>query len=737
MSISIGKTDNKYNTSITDITLDGIKYKYYCNKVDNLQFITSSDQTQEIIDYINIVLSNNNSCEYNINWDDINIIIKKYKLSTDINKIIIEDKYNIFNITTNTKYKHNQNILLNNLLTKYQTKRKIPDNIPKDLFLNNKQLAHVIMSEINIINTNNVYPHYIVCNNNDLMNLSIRFVYNKNNLGDIMEKFNNKHGYNYFEINMKLSELHPFLPPIISYVKPKIDTKLVSSILGLDIWKASSWNYSITLEWIVINLANALEEHFINYLDIEDKPFDFIEIKMLELQRTNNVENNIPIDLKFNKLINDNLKHNTGFKVGTGYGNGNEQKWDITKYIDINKANEESSINILIELNNYIKTNTNIVIVDNFYNYIISKFTGINLLVFNNNIKLYKVLIETLDLLINTNTNIHRCIIINELSTEIVEEIKLIISNDASINIAINIEEIYIFTYLHFIDVIEKLSKKYEINNKAINKQNESSNDEKEKYIKMVKANNYGTIKLDSSHRFYNERKHMISPKTIVRIMGELSSLKKDLPINWDSSVVMRIIPTNTNLLSFIISGPKDTPYHNGLFEFHAYFPDNYPSTVPQVLINTTGGGRVRFNPNLYENGKVCLSLLGTWRGEKGESWIPEISTFFQVIISIQSLILVDEPYFNEPGYESSSNTPSGKKQSANYNDNIRYETMRVAMLGMLKNKLNGYEKFIEEHFKFKKNEIIEVLNKWYTETNNKDKFKKIFDELVEELNKL
>jgi baculoviral IAP repeat-containing protein 6 len=219
--------------------------------------------------------------------------------------------------------------------------------------------------------------------------------------------------------------------------------------------------------------------------------------------------------------------------------------------------------------------------------------------------------------------------------------------------------------------------------------------------------------------------------------MGEMSSLKKDLPINWDSSIIMRICPTNTNILSFIIIGPKDTPYYNGLFEFHAFFPNEYPSVVPQVLINTTDNGKIRFNPNLYSNGKVCLSLLGTWRGEKGESWIPEISTFFQVMISIQSLILVDEPYFNEPGYERTSNTPEGKKQSAIYNENIRYETIRVAMLGMLKNKPLSYEKFVEEHFKLKKNEIMNTVDKWYNESLNKDKFKKIIDELKIILNSL
>ena len=83
----------------------------------------------------------------------------------------------------------------------------------------------------------------------------------------------------------------------------------------------------------------------------------------------------------------------------------------------------------------------------------------------------------------------------------------------------------------------------------------------------------------------------------------------------------------------------------NGLFEFHAYFPPTYPNEVPRVLLKTTGNGTVRFNPNLYANGKVCLSLLGTWSGHESEKWNPKTSTFLQVLISIQSLILVEQPY--------------------------------------------------------------------------------------------
>ncbi len=67
----------------------------------------------------------------------------------------------------------------------------------------------------------------------------------------------------------------------------------------------------------------------------------------------------------------------------------------------------------------------------------------------------------------------------------------------------------------------------------------------------------------------------------------------------------------------------------------------------------TTGGGRERLNPNLYACGKVCLSLLGTWPGGgKAEKWVAATSSMLQLLVSIQSLIFVDQPFFNEPGYE-------------------------------------------------------------------------------------
>ena len=131
-----------------------------------------------------------------------------------------------------------------------------------------------------------------------------------------------------------------------------------------------------------------------------------------------------------------------------------------------------------------------------------------------------------------------------------------------------------------------------------------------------------------------------------------------------------------------------------------------------------SNNGSMRFHPNLYTCGKVCLSLLGTWSGQEGEKWNPKTSTFLQVLISIQSLILVDLPYFNEPGYEKEINTPSGQKKSDLYNEEIYPNTIELCMLDMINNPPIGFEEIITNHFKFKKEEIMNTLLKWEKKSN-------------------
>lgn len=66
------------------------------------------------------------------------------------------------------------------------------------------------------------------------------------------------------------------------------------------------------------------------------------------------------------------------------------------------------------------------------------------------------------------------------------------------------------------------------------------------------------------------------------------------------------------------------------------------------------------FLRNLYEEGKVCLSILGTWAGERSESWNAARSSLLQAFVSIQGLVLVKEPYFCEPAFERMRGTEEG-----------------------------------------------------------------------------
>lgn len=95
-----------------------------------------------------------------------------------------------------------------------------------------------------------------------------------------------------------------------------------------------------------------------------------------------------------------------------------------------------------------------------------------------------------------------------------------------------------------------------------------------------------------------------------------------------------------------MIVGPEDTPYEGCLLCFAIAYPGDYPFSSPTVRI-TTSDGVTRFHPNLYVDGKVCLSILGTWSGPK---WAPAMS-ISTVLTTIRS-ILEPNPITNEPGHE-------------------------------------------------------------------------------------
>lgn len=194
------------------------------------------------------------------------------------------------------------------------------------------------------------------------------------------------------------------------------------------------------------------------------------------------------------------------------------------------------------------------------------------------------------------------------------------------------------------------------------------------------------------------------SPDVMLAVASEAATMVNSLPLSFGSSVFVRLDESNVTVWRAVITGPQDTPYANGCFTFSILFPQGYPSSPPSVELLTTGHGSVRFNPNLYECGTVCLSLLGTWSGAPGESWLPGVSTVLQVLVSIQALILVPQPFYNEPGYESDFGAHA--EESDEYNANVMANTMTWAIVDALEHPPAGFEDVVRAHFWLRRAEI-------------------------------
>ncbi|KAH7957256.1 ubiquitin-conjugating enzyme E2 Z [Rhipicephalus sanguineus] len=167
------------------------------------------------------------------------------------------------------------------------------------------------------------------------------------------------------------------------------------------------------------------------------------------------------------------------------------------------------------------------------------------------------------------------------------------------------------------------------------------------------------------------------TPQCRLRVKRDIMDLLTDPP----PGVYIAPVEHKITVMDALVLGPADTPYEGGFFHFLIQCPPDYPINPPRVRLMTTGAGRVRFNPNLYACGRVCLSILGTW---SGPTWSPA-QCIASVLISIQSL-LTENPYYNEPGYEKEK-APGESKQ---YNLIVQHETIRVAVCDAVEACLSG-----------------------------------------------
>ena len=175
-----------------------------------------------------------------------------------------------------------------------------------------------------------------------------------------------------------------------------------------------------------------------------------------------------------------------------------------------------------------------------------------------------------------------------------------------------------------------------------------------------------------------------ISKESIHRLLTDVRDIMKN-PLHSNGVYYTH---DDTDMLRgwAMIVGPEDTPYFGGFYFFKFQFPTDYPYSPPIVTCHTNDG-RVRFNPNLYTNGKVCISVLNTWRGEPWSS----CQTISTVLLTLCT-VFCKNPILNEPGLK--LDNPDSKP----YNEILEYANIKVAICDAVdKSRVSGLDWFTSQ----------------------------------------
>ena len=165
-----------------------------------------------------------------------------------------------------------------------------------------------------------------------------------------------------------------------------------------------------------------------------------------------------------------------------------------------------------------------------------------------------------------------------------------------------------------------------------------------------------------------------------------------------------------------IVFGPDDSIYRYGGYCFEFNFPTNYPFSPPKLKY-LTNDNITRFHPNLYRSGKVCISILNTWKGEQWTSCQSIKSVLLMLVTLLHNKSLLNEPGIKE--------THSSFKS---YHEIITYKNLEIAILRNLQN--NGakmgicsvfYEIF-KRYIKNNKENILKYIEQ--LKIKNKDRKK-------------
>tara|TARA_B100000886_G_scaffold324579_1_gene269387 strand:+ start:69 stop:794 length:726 start_codon:yes stop_codon:yes gene_type:complete len=209
-----------------------------------------------------------------------------------------------------------------------------------------------------------------------------------------------------------------------------------------------------------------------------------------------------------------------------------------------------------------------------------------------------------------------------------------------------------------------------------------------------------------------SENRQFISQATLHRLLKDVKEIIKN-PLESEG---IYYIHDESNMMQgySLLIGPKNTPYEYGYYLFKINYPNDYPLSPP-IMTYLTNDGKTRFHPNLYRNGKVCLSILNTWKGEQWSS----CQTIRSLLLTLIS-ILDQNPLCNEPGFS------IYHKDCLPYTNSIWFKNYEIAIMGIINNKYlpnecKIFNDIIKLSYKNNYDSIIGNLKK-YSQKINEDK---------------
>lgn len=668
----------------------------------------------------------------------------------------------------------------------------------KELFSQDEVALSLIEAYINI------YRHYyddenisIEPINNNIYEWKLTFKKFNNHLDDMLGMIDKTFGYKVMEGYLSFHpKLFPIYPPTFKFIRPRLTQSMMYRLSNIKILQFDFWSPSQDLKKVISKIYLAIKEK--SNIDTESllndpktyphgafHEFENQLIKLASLSGDGNdsfepldtetYPKNTPKSTEIKKTKSRyGRSQDAVWKKGVGYGFDGNSHWDIKAYL---KAQEEKDRNITIQLREIIDTiekyndegrkHEIVKTVEDSYlvGFVKSYLRGTTLLDISKHFDVYSAIFDIIQNfvtddcihLISTFTkgcSIFSCLEELNGKVKLAKTIKSKHFEDDGDDVdsekldkVMNIIE-NLYTMAKPVNeayeklTSEKKTKSVESTNDKKPIENESEKNKKQKeYVDALKAIQFDEADILEDkvipYKYKSDSKFTVNKKYLTRITQELQTLQES-PLHYNSSVFVRYDENTPSVLRVMITGPDDTPYDSGCFLFDCIVKRNYPNGPPTINIVDNGG--MRFNPNLYANGYVCLSLLGTWRSSNpGEQWNPDKSTLNQVFVSIQSLILTKDPFFNEPGYESSYNSESGRKSSREYDENIRKYTMEHSILRKLTTPPPYFKEVIDNHFRVKRDYVKKIINFWVDDCfeKNKPKYTELRNKIFERLDAL